>query len=39
MRAAFADISVPLIPLEFYVRAQYDPEKIKNNVFIFIFLF
>ena len=22
-----ADISVPLIPLDFYVRAQHDPEK------------
>ena len=31
MRSAFADILVPLVPLDFYVRAQHDPEKNKLN--------
>ena len=32
LRAAFADISVPLLPLDFFVGAQHDPE-----FFIFFF--
>ena len=35
MRSAFADILVPLVPLDFYVRAQHDPE----IFFFFIYFF
>ena len=33
MRAAFADISVPLIPRDFMYGPSMTPKKIKNNIF------
>ena len=38
VRSAFADIPVTLVPLDFYVTAQHDPEK-RKKIFYFFHIF